>query len=300
MMRNFTSLLLILLLTACMGKDRAPAPYKNYGLHGGADSAGVHTISRDDTLWNISQRYGLDMQDIIYANKLKPPYSLAVNQRLKLPPPNHYKVKHGDTLYNVSRTFNVSLTQLARINELQEPYIVHEGDVLKLPSSYSRIDQTKKTFRHIAKLANKSVQQAREKISQRTPARAGSKFGWPVSGRVISAYGPKQDGGHNDGINIETTRGSPVVAAENGVVVYAGNALEGYGNLVLIRHSDRWVTAYAHMDDILTWRGQEVNKGQYIGKAGSSGNVASPQLHFETRRGTQALDPMKYLGNRRS
>ena len=117
----------------------------------------------------------------------------------------------------------------------------------------------------------------------------------PIDGKVISKYGPKPDGLHNDGINIKAAKGTAVRAAENGVVAYTGSELQGYGNLVLIRHADRWMTAYAHLDKTLVKKGEVVKAGQSIGTVGATGQVDSPQLHFEVRRGTQALNPDLYL-----
>ena len=127
------------------------------------------------------------------------------------------------------------------------------------------------------------------------PPRSGRTFSWPVRGRVLSTFGPKADGLHNDGINIAARAGAPVVAAENGVVVYAGNELKGFGNLLLVRHADGWMTAYAHLDKALVKKGQKVTRGQAIGTVGSTGGVSQPQLHFEIRKGTQAVDPAKFL-----
>ncbi len=127
------------------------------------------------------------------------------------------------------------------------------------------------------------------------PPRASDKFVWPVSGPVVSSYGPRQGGLHNDGINIKAPKGAPVRAADNGVVAYAGSELKGFGNLVLIRHADRWMTAYAHMDRVLVKSGQKVRQGESIGAVGDSGSVDSPQLHFEVRRGSEALNPVPYL-----
>jgi len=127
------------------------------------------------------------------------------------------------------------------------------------------------------------------------PPRSGRTFSWPVRGRILSTFGPKPDGLHNDGINIAARSGAPVIAAENGVVVYAGSELKGFGNLLLLRHADGWITAYAHLDKALVQKGQNVRKGQAIGTVGSSGGVDQPQLHFEIRRGTQAVDPAKFL-----
>lgn len=122
------------------------------------------------------------------------------------------------------------------------------------------------------------------------PARTG-RFLRPVGGKIVSSFGPKQDGLHNDGINIRAAKGDGVRAAEHGVVVYADDQMEGYGNLILLRHADGYVTAYAHLDKTLVKKGEKVGRGQMIGTVGTSGRVASPQLHFEIRKGTKALDP---------
>ncbi|HLI11452.1 MAG TPA: peptidoglycan DD-metalloendopeptidase family protein [Alphaproteobacteria bacterium] len=135
-----------------------------------------------------------------------------------------------------------------------------------------------------------------------TPAEApegggNGRFLWPIRGKIISGFGAKEDGLYNDGINIAARAGETVVAADSGVVVYAGNEIRGFGNLVLIKHDNGWMTAYAHNETLLVKRGQRVRRGQPIAKAGSSGSVSSPQLHFEVRHGSRAVDPLKYLGS---
>ncbi|HEY9539438.1 MAG TPA: M23 family metallopeptidase, partial [Kiloniellaceae bacterium] len=129
------------------------------------------------------------------------------------------------------------------------------------------------------------------------PARAGS-FHWPVRGALLSSYGAKSGGEHNDGINIAAPRGTPVRAAENGVVAYAGEELKGFGKLLLVKHADGWVTAYAHNEALLVSAGDTVRQGQTIARVGSSGHVDRPQLHFEVRRGTRAVDPQAQLSPR--
>ena len=126
--------------------------------------------------------------------------------------------------------------------------------------------------------------------------RASGKFLWPVNGKVVLPFGAKDGGTHNDGINIAAPLGTPVRAADSGVVVYAGNELRGFGNLLLVRHADGWVSAYAHCDALLVKRGDQVKRGQVIGRVGQSGNVTAPQLHFELRRGAEAVDPLSELG----
>lgn len=128
------------------------------------------------------------------------------------------------------------------------------------------------------------------------PPRGGRSFQWPTTGRVIATFGPQDRGLHNDGINIAAAKGTPVRAAENGVVAYAGDEIRGFGNLLLIRHADGFMTAYAHNEVLLVNRGDTIRRGQVIARVGQTGNVSTPQLHFEIRKGTQAVDPEQYLG----
>jgi murein DD-endopeptidase MepM/ murein hydrolase activator NlpD len=120
---------------------------------------------------------------------------------------------------------------------------------------------------------------------------ANPEFRWPARGRVIQGFGSSG----NDGINIAVPEGTQVKAAENGVVAYAGSELKGYGNLVLIRHPNGFVTAYANNGAINVKRGDTVKRGQTIALSGQSGNVSSPQLHFELRKGSKPVDPSSYL-----
>ena len=127
------------------------------------------------------------------------------------------------------------------------------------------------------------------------PPHPGRGFAWPVRGSVLVGYGPGANGTQNDGINIAAPLGTPVLAAGDGVVAYAGNELRGFGNLILLKHEDGWTTAYAHCESILVKRGDRVRRGQPIARVGATGAVSEPQLHFELRRGTRALDPQGYL-----
>ena len=124
---------------------------------------------------------------------------------------------------------------------------------------------------------------------------SGSGFRWPVRGRIISGFGKKPNGERNDGIDLAVPEGTDVKAAESGVVIYAGNELKSYGNLVLVKHENGWVSAYAHNKELLVKRGDKVQRGQVISKAGRSGGVDTPQVHFELRKGATPVDPMKYL-----
>lgn len=322
--------MICLFLASCGGKTSAPAI--QYGQSSGAGSAGVHAVTKGDTLYSVANRYRLPMRDIAVLNRIKPPFKLYEGQRLKLPPPREYKVQSGDTLYGVSRLFSVNSSEVARMNNVQPPYVLRPGQVLRLPSVIRKaklvkprgsvkkavkspppkVDQTAlsgpkpKSKPTVIKdgvpfpknkpwHASKSKPVKISKVKTKTPKRSSNKFMRPVRGKTVSSFGAKKSGLHNDGINIAAKRGSPVKAAENGVVVYAGNALKGSGNLILVRHENQWMTAYAHLDRIAVRKGQTVRRGSVIASVGSTGSVSTPQLHFEIRRGTSALNPVKYM-----
>jgi len=124
---------------------------------------------------------------------------------------------------------------------------------------------------------------------------ASDKLRWPVHGRIITGFGQRNDGTHNDGINLAVPQGTAVHAAEAGSVAYAGSELKGYGNLILVRHDNGWVTAYAHNEQLLVKRGDKVQRGQVIAKAGRTGSVDQPQVHFELRQGSKPVDPVPFL-----
>ena len=116
-----------------------------------------------------------------------------------------------------------------------------------------------------------------------------------MRGRVLAGYGVAPSGAHNDGINIAAPKGAPVAAIDGGVVAYAGNEVRGYGNLVLVKHPNGWISAYAHCDELLVKRGDQISRGEIIARAGMTGSVTAPQVHFELRRGAKPVNPLDYL-----
>ena len=148
---------------------------------------------------------------------------------------------------------------------------------------------------HSARIATPAPTAEDNPVKATDTASAMPTFRWPVRGRIIAAFGPKPNGLQNDGINLAVPEGTPIKAAEDGVVAYAGSELKGYGNLVLVRHANGFVTAYANASEILVKRGETVKRGQVIAKSGETGNVTSPQLHFEIRKGATPVDPAQYL-----
>ena len=269
----------------------------------------IHEVRRADSLYLIAQRYGLSTRSLIAANKLQPPYRLFIGQRLKLPRPRIHKVVRGDTVYGISRQYSVAMSQLVHINGLKPPYKIIMGKTLRLPGAVEA-EQTQITRKSISVGANqprvrKTVKSGKAPKQTKTPRRriqapklppTRGSFIWPIRGRVISRFGTKGKGLHNDGINIAAARGTPVHAAQSGVVAYAGNELRGFGNLVLIRHKKGIMSAYAHNDALLVKSGDTVQRGQTIAKVGSTGSVDEPQLHFEIRSGRDAVNPTRFLG----
>jgi len=260
-------------------------------------------VGRGDTVYSIARRHKLSPRVVIDANHLRPPYALRVGQRLVLPQGRIHTVRRGEFLALIGNRYGVDAFSIARINAIRAPYTIFPGQKLRIPRTVGfRRRQIAKAPRIVARQAPPKRRRATAKIRssarakvQRPPARAGGKFAWPLKGRVISKYGPKKKGLYNDGINIAAPRGAPVKAVENGVVAYAGNEIRGFGNLLLIKHDGGWVSAYAHNDRLLVKRGEKVMRGQVISQVGSTGSVTSPQLHFELRKGSNAVDPGKYM-----
>lgn len=248
---------------------------------------GTVVVAKGDTVHGIARRHGADIRSLIDANGLSPPYLLRIGQKLKLPGRRTYRVEKGDTVYGISRRFGVNMRDLVRRNGIRPPYTITVGEKLQLPGKAGRASTVAS-----AKAPRRSVGSLK---GAKLPPRGKRNFLKPVQGKVLSAFGPKADGLHNDGINIAAARGTPVRAAENGVVVYVGTELHSFGNLLLIKHADGWISAYGHTDKPLVKRGDTVKRGEPVAKVGKSGNVNAPQLHFELRRGTRAVDPTRYL-----
>lgn len=143
----------------------------------------------------------------------------------------------------------------------------------------------------------KLTARAEPKAEAAAETASNDSFRWPAKGRVISGFGARGTGGANDGINIAVPEGTPVRAAEGGTVVHADDALKGYGKMVLIRHPNGYVSVYAHNGELNVKRGEAVKRGQVIAHSGATGNVTSPQLHFELRKGAQPVDPSTRLAD---
>jgi murein DD-endopeptidase MepM/ murein hydrolase activator NlpD len=232
--------------------------------------------------------------------------------------PSVHVVNHGDTLLSIARRNHVPVAELARANNIEPSAKLKLGTKLTVPGARTAAVAPVAQPAVVAaqpvaatKMAAAGVPpqtahlaQATTKIEDapaETPVKASEATGalptfrWPVRGKVITGYGAKTNGKANDGINLAVPEGTPVKAAEDGVVAYSGNELKGYGNLVLVRHANGYVTAYAHASELLVKRGDTIKRGQIIAKSGQSGEVGSPQLHFEIRKGSSPVDPLQFL-----
>ena len=237
------------------------------------------TVTKGDTLFSISRKYEIPVNDLAVINKISAPFALSVGQKLKVP-----KLDKEQTR-SVSEIKQIKSEKIAAKTTADKKAVNVKGQ--KQPD-------TKVAVGNKTAAKTKATTDAKKQLPK-ISARSASKFSWPIRGKILSGYGTKEKGKFNDGINISATTGSPVKAAENGVVAYAGNELKGWGNLVIIQHSDGWMTIYAHLDSLQVRRGAKVSVGQQIGKVGKTGRVDKPQLHFEIRKGTRAYNPITYL-----
>jgi murein DD-endopeptidase MepM/ murein hydrolase activator NlpD len=242
-------------------------------------AGGAHTVASGETLFSLGRKYGISPYTIADLNGLSHNKPLDIGQSLRIP-------ANGAPV-TASQEPKIADQQQVAANE-SEPQIIDAPKNLVAKNSLAAEEVAV-----VTPTAKQPPQPAAETIANPT----GGAMRWPVKGKIISEYGAKPNGLKNEGINIAVPEGTGVRAAESGVVAYAGNELKGYGNLVLIRHEGGWVTAYAHASELFVKRGDTVKRGDVIAKAGQTGSVSSPQLHFEVRKGATAMDPMKFLAN---
>ncbi len=299
MIRPALLMFLCTLVTACgfLPDDTGPAPIYTYGSGKGVGSTGSHMVTSGDTLTNVAKRYGLTVSDLAEKNGLTPTSQLKIGQRLSLPRPRDYKVRDGDTARIVANTFDMSAADVARLNRLKDSTHLQPGQVLSL--SREKLNKLVQQVVQSPFVPPPSKPSTAPKpavaTGQLQSVPKGKTFMTPVRGRVVSGFGTGADGRQNDGVNIAAALGTPVQAARSGEVVYAAGDIAGYGNMVLIKHENSYVTVYAHLDRIAVEKGDHVRQGQMIGTVGQTGAIASPQLHFEIRRGKATENPAKHV-----
>ena len=309
---------------------KAPAPQAQYQPPAPVKPVGPVSrtvrVEKGDTLFQIAKNNNITIAELKSANAMKTT-RLSIGQELIIPgagaplpvkPKGSYTVKSGDTLARIAKNYGISSRELQSANNIKRPDRLKLGQSLKIPGNAAPTTIAKKPQSvRVASLGKDiplpsakpsrggtvKIAQAKKTLTSRNKPlpkpkpMAGNQFRWPVKGRIVSGFGERPSGKFNDGINVAVPAGASVKAAENGVVAYAGSELEPYGNLILIRHANNWVTAYAHSDKLLVKRGDTVRRGQIIAKAGKSGNVSQPQLHFELRKGSKPVNPLSYMAS---
>ncbi|WDI30641.1 M23 family metallopeptidase [Hyphococcus flavus] len=296
---------------------------------------GYIEVQPGDTVYALARKFSVSPASIIDRNDLKAPYALQVGQVLRLPSGSTvvasdtptrartradygsaavaarqvaaqdqlYTVTSGDTLYSISRRADVPVDRIASANRMRAPYSLNVGQQLLIPQARAGSMQVAQRNQPKAlkqeQMQTRDVDEIARSVSYTPPAAqpAKSMFDWPIRGAIVSEYGSGNLGRRNDGVNIAAPVGTPVRAAADGQVVYRGSELEGFGNLLLIKHEDGFVTAYAHNDTMIVKKGDQVRKGQVIAKVGATGAVTTPQLHFEIRQELKTVDPVALLGN---
>jgi murein DD-endopeptidase MepM/ murein hydrolase activator NlpD len=261
--------------------------------------SGTYVVKSGDSLWSIANRTGTTVSALQSANNLSG-NAIRPGQRLALPSGAAAPVKVAAV---EPTTMNDASTPAAVPNPapVRRPVRAEKPVAAVQPSTPKVNDKpvgyTPPSRNAAEKPAAPAAGQVAAKPAEpvRTASTGGSGFRWPVNGRVISGFGKKPNGERNDGIDLAVPEGTNVKAAESGVVIYAGNELKSYGNLVLVRHENGWVSAYAHNKELLVKRGDQVQRGQVISLAGRTGGVDSPQVHFELRKGATPVDPMQHL-----
>jgi murein DD-endopeptidase MepM/ murein hydrolase activator NlpD len=231
----------------------------------GPINPGVHVVAPGETLTKIAHLYGKSIAEIAKANNILPYSKVSIGDRIVIPG--------------------------ARISS-GKPEVDQAGAASK-PTNTKTIASNVPT--QSASMVTPSAETPGTDTAAKAAVEATPGFRWPVRGRIIAGFGPKPNGQQNDGIDVAVPENTPIKAAEDGVVAYAGSELKGYGNLVLVRHPNGYVTAYAHAKELLVKRGDQIKRGEVIAKSGQSGNVDAPQLHFEVRKGSAPVDPMQFL-----
>jgi murein DD-endopeptidase MepM/ murein hydrolase activator NlpD len=291
-------------------------PTRTRGGYWSWDGGIAITVARGDTVVTIARRHHVPAAAIIQANNLALPNAIQPGQHLVVPrySESPIQVRPATPFPNVAalvppESIPASGGAVDVPKGAEEHVVAPENRPAKISRRDSRpslktanVRQKGRPLfeRHRATLAAQNVPAARQadKPTDIDPIEkegAAPSFHWPVRGQVIASFGPKADGQRNDGIDIAVPENTPIKAADDGVVIYSGNQLKSFGNLVLVRHSDNYVTAYAHAKEVRVKKGDPIKGGEVIGTSGQTGNVDTPQVHFEIRKGSTPVDPMRLL-----
>jgi murein DD-endopeptidase MepM/ murein hydrolase activator NlpD len=288
----------------------APAPLEPPPADVIARYGATYTVRPGDSLYSVARTYKVKFAELQQVNGIADPRRVKPGVVLKVPGDKSEAHSAPAAAPSNSAPANVATAP----NDPIVPPITPDSSVSE-PSRYGQATTMQPTVinggRRVASLSDKATDatpdpgpaKPEQKVAIAAPPATPQvpevadrvKLRWPANGKIIAGFGGRPDGTHNDGVNLSVPLGTEVHAAESGVVAYAGSELKGYGNLVLLRHDNGWVTAYAHNDELLVKRGDKVKRGDVIAKAGKTGSVDQPQVHFELRQGSKPVDPIPYL-----
>jgi len=281
-------------------------------------SANVYVVQKGDSLSAIAAKNNISLAALRNANGLQTNDVIRVGQKLSLGPvesaSSSATVTPVATLPQLDKTTTASVgtTSAPRPSAPSSTDAYKRVDLSKAPGTAAQAPKLKPTNPVTVATASDServpvtkaytppVVEHSVNTANKTPiaqekAATSTDFIWPVRGEILSRFGSDQNGGKNDGINLDVSKGTPVRAAASGEVIYASNGLADYGNLVLVRHSNGYVSAYAHNSELLVRRGDRVRQGQVVAKSGDTGSVQSPQVHFELLNGKKPVNPLQHL-----
>lgn len=266
-----------------------------------------YTVRQGESLYGIARQHGVKLADLERYNGISDSRKVMPGTVLKVPgeastpvaqaTPAAETPSYSAPSYSAPPAAQTPSPAPGVVRLGEAPPVSPAASTPQSPTMINGSGLAGPTPERVAKVETNSASDAvSPSNTQNSTAVAGfSKLRWPVAGKIISGFGPRPDGTHNDGVNLAAPMGTDIHAAENGVVAYAGDELKGYGNLVLVRHDNGWVTAYAHADEILVKRGDQIKRGQVIAKAGRTGQVDQPQVHFELRQGQKPVDPTPFM-----
>jgi murein DD-endopeptidase MepM/ murein hydrolase activator NlpD len=238
-----------------------------------------HAVASGETLTSIAHRHRITVRELVLANNMTAEMPLKIGMKLTIP------AKPG-AVQVAKNAPGASAPAAAAPGKPQQVAQMRSAPTL----------QSIKTTEPPATARIATPATDAQADDSGPPGTAGMpSFRWPLRGRVVTNFGAKTSGGSNDGIDLAVPEGTAVRAADDGVVAYAGSELKGYGNLVLVRHANGFVTAYANASELTVKRNDQVHRGQVIAKSGQTGTAAAPQLHFEIRKNSAPVDPMQYL-----
>jgi murein DD-endopeptidase MepM/ murein hydrolase activator NlpD len=304
------------ILSGCTSRTGGPA-----SVHYDKAASPYHVVKKGESIASIARKYGMDKRELIRVNGLESPYRIIKGQRLIVRPHKPKRAAREETdesempateeVGTVPEEDDVNVKPLAPVAGIAGAAMA-KGGVISEGRMNPEVDDEAESAsgdegpdsRGKRKYDEDNIDEAEGTKHSHidhpsgmpaTPT-AASSYTWPVQGTKTRGFNPTgKKGTQNDGINISAPKGSPVVAANNGVVAHVGNQLRGFGNVILIKHDNGTMTVYAHLDKATVKKGAVVNAGDPIGTVGQTGTVNKPQLHFEIRKGRKPIDPDEYL-----